>query len=154
MGLSLLSASCTAAVFTRLLLHPLDTLRIKTQLGKRMIMKDAYKGLGIALLFSVPGLSAYLLTYDYSKELISKMYDGKETWATHGAAAVCAEVVSGVFWTPMEIIKAKQQSGAYPASTWQLVQSIFKEKGVLGFFRGYIIQLYVFVPYTVSDTRV
>lgn len=96
MGLSLLTSSCIAAVVTRLMLHPLDTLRVKSQLNRAMHLRDAYSGIGTALLFSVPGLSTYLLTYDYSKQIISN--HSQSEIATHGIAAVMAEVASGVIW--------------------------------------------------------
>lgn len=50
----------------------------------------------------------------------------------------------------MEIIKSRQQSGLYKdISSWTLAKGIYAKNGIRGFFTGYLMQLYVFVPYTV-----
>ena len=103
MGLSLISASCIAAILTRLICHPLDTLRIHSQLSQKSSLKtNYYKGLGVSLVFSIPGLSSYLSTYDLSKDYIQKSSifndDYRKPLFMHSMSAIAAEVVSGLFW--------------------------------------------------------
>ncbi|KAF9363739.1 hypothetical protein BGX34_003428 [Mortierella sp. NVP85] len=72
------------------------------------------------------------------------------------ASAAVAEVSSGLFWTPMEVLKSKQQvetlsapaSSRKPISTRELARMIYRQEGVQGFYRGYFITLGVFVPYS------
>ncbi|KAG0244956.1 hypothetical protein BGX31_008307 [Mortierella sp. GBA43] len=114
---------------------------------------------------SVPGLSVYLTAYDLSKDAFARRfpYLSSDSVLNHMASAVVAEVSSGLFWTPMEVLKSKQQvenlsrpksKSAYaqwsrrPISTQQLAKKIFDREGLLGFYRGYFITLGVFVPYS------
>ncbi|KAG9323020.1 hypothetical protein KVV02_008088 [Mortierella alpina] len=118
-----LMASSAAALCSRLCTHPLDTLKTRIQVSNgpqplfstfvRLAREGGlYRGLPIALTLSAPGLSVYLTAYDLSKERIARLlpsYLGTETVANHLASALVAEVTSGLFWTPMEILKSKQQ---------------------------------------------
>ncbi|CAO3571825.1 unnamed protein product [Mortierella alpina] len=205
-----LMASSAAALCSRLCTHPLDTLKTRIQVSNvpqpllRTFLRLArdgglYRGLPIALTLSAPGLSVYLTAYDLSKDRIARLfpsYLGTDTVANHLASALIAEVSSGLFWTPMEILKSKQQvetispapsssssssvssnkapsvhartasttaaaaaaagpasasasaSAAKPISTLDLARRIYRQEGLLGFYRGYFITLGVFVPYS------
>ncbi|KAF9285835.1 hypothetical protein BGZ68_003535 [Mortierella alpina] len=195
-----LMASSAAALCSRLCTHPLDTLKTRIQVSNvpqplfstfLRLARDGglYRGLPIALTLSAPGLSVYLTAYDLSKERIARLfpsYIGTDTVANHLTSALIAEVSSGLFWTPMEILKSKQQvetlspaaassfslssskststqartasttaaaaaasaSTAKPISTLDLARKIYRQEGILGFYRGYFITLGVFVPYS------
>ncbi|KAG0376764.1 hypothetical protein BGX24_007267 [Mortierella sp. AD032] len=182
-------ASSTAALCSRLCTHPLDTLKTRIQASNSsqgliptfvelVRGRSLYRGLPIALALSVPGLSVYLTTYDLAKDRLSRQFDsfGADTVRNHMMSGMIAEVCSGLFWTPMEILKSKQQvenmsPGVYstsagarksvpssfasktlpslsPTSTWSLARQIYQHEGLLGFYRGYFITLGVFVPYS------
>ncbi|KAJ3148338.1 hypothetical protein HK101_002153, partial [Irineochytrium annulatum] len=130
--------------------------------------RTLYRGVGVSLLFSVPALSVYLTSYDYFKHLLgTRSNSGEGSIAVHAASAGIAECLSGLFWTPMEVIKSRLQcevaaargssSSSSSASvnpsrelrTMAMVRRISAESGLRGFFRGYWISLAVFVPYTV-----
>ncbi|KAF9914126.1 hypothetical protein BX616_008905 [Lobosporangium transversale] len=117
-----LIASSIAAFTSRLCTHPLDTLKTRVQASNSPLPllptfvnlvknKELYRGLPIALTLSVPALSVYLTAYDLSKDRLSKhfSYFGSNTVINHMASAVVAEISSGLFWTPMEVLKSKQQ---------------------------------------------
>ncbi|KAF9185273.1 hypothetical protein BGZ51_002748 [Haplosporangium sp. Z 767] len=117
-----LLASSAAALCSRLCTHPLDTLKTRIQVSNTPqsllptfldLARNGglYRGLPIALTLSAPGLSAYLTVYDLTKEAISRHFPhfGNDTVVNHMASGVVAEVTSGLFWTPMEILKSKQQ---------------------------------------------
>ncbi|KAG0286728.1 hypothetical protein BGZ96_009215 [Linnemannia gamsii] len=126
-----LLASSTAALSSRLCTHPLDTLKTRIQVSNSpqgliptfvelVRARALYRGLPIALALSVPGLSVYLTTYDLAKDRLSRQFEsfGTDTVRNHMMSGMIAEVCSGLFWTPMEILKSKQQvenmySGAY-----------------------------------------
>ncbi|KAG0044946.1 hypothetical protein BGZ83_009770 [Gryganskiella cystojenkinii] len=186
-----LVASSAAALCSRLCTHPLDTLKTRIQvsntrqpllstLGSLVKTGGLYRGLPIALTLSVPGLSVYLTAYDLTKEHLARKFSflGTDTVLNHLSSAVVAEVSSGLFWTPMEILKSKQQvenmsasthfatkissattgSTSIPAAssittktrtgTFALAKKIYRQEGLAGFYRGYFITLGVFVPYS------
>ncbi|KAJ3055765.1 hypothetical protein HK097_009418, partial [Rhizophlyctis rosea] len=189
--------SSIAAVITRLATHPLDTVKTVIQyntpsqtipstastgeirrtfqlLTQSHSLTSLYRGLSIALVFSVPALTVYLSTYDAAKDRIAKWggLGGADSILVHGSAGAIAEAMSGVFWTPMEVVKNKLQVGvgadgvkrhvgydAVPAGkgvrearrtgeTMRLVGEIYRNEGIRGFFKGYLLSLGVFIPYT------
>lgn len=104
-----------------------------------------YRGIGITLLFSVPALTLYLTTYEWTK-----------TWLlltpllTHAIAGCFAELAAGIFFTPMEVIKSQLQIDRLETNTtWSLAAFIAKNEGFAGFYRGYWITIAVFLPHTV-----
>jgi solute carrier family 25 iron transporter 28/37 len=113
-----------------------------------------YRGLPIAMFFSVPALSSYLWVYDTSKALLSAsgVLGTEHSALVHAAGAGMAEAVSGIFWTPMELIKNKQQQPGNNLRTLLLVKDIYSSKGVRGLFRGYFLGLLVFMPQTVGPS--
>ncbi|KAG0348506.1 hypothetical protein BG004_005026 [Podila humilis] len=185
-----LMASSAAALCSRLCTHPLDTLKTCVQVAnppQRLLPTftslvrngGLYSGLPIALTLSVPGLSVYLTTYDTTKQALSHHYPvhfGRDSVANHMASAGIAEICSGLFWTPMEVLKQKQQAEnlskqrvvdprlqqqqklqntVQPATatrlrtkTMDLARKIYRQEGLLGFYRGYFITLGVFIPYS------
>ncbi|KAK9763860.1 hypothetical protein K7432_009114 [Basidiobolus ranarum] len=174
-------ASSTAALVARVCTHPLDTVktRLQVSLGTRVTVLGAakdilhkesftafYRGLPVALTFSVPGLSVYLTTYDFVKANISHIKGfGEEKAANHMFSGLCAEVLSGLFWTPMEVMKNRLQiieraklpvkKNMLPTTaelsgsdTLRLAREIYGRDGLRGFYQGYWITLGVFVPHT------
>ncbi|KAF9979006.1 hypothetical protein BGZ65_006765 [Modicella reniformis] len=119
-----LIASTIAALCSRLCTHPLDTVKTRVQVSNTPLPLlptflnllqngGLYRGLPIALALSAPGLSVYLTVYDLSKDAISRCYRfpylSSDSVINHMASAVVAEVSSGLIWTPMEVLKSKQQ---------------------------------------------
>ncbi|KAL1921501.1 uncharacterized protein VTP21DRAFT_11217 [Calcarisporiella thermophila] len=170
-------ASSCAAVVARVLTHPLDTLKTRLQISDqpqtsilqfalRLSREDPrhpwrpfYRGLPVAVAFGVPALSIYLATYDQAKSFLPQVGgEGleRETVVNHLLAGACAECVSGLVWTPMEVMKNRLQAGGDARageeltreSTRRLAGEIWQKEGVRGFFRGYWLSLAVFVPYT------
>ncbi|KAJ1965420.1 hypothetical protein H4R35_007061 [Dimargaris xerosporica] len=191
-----LQATTSAALVSRLCTHPLDTIktRIQVEYGTyragwvRAVgriwhtepWQTFYRGLPVALTFSVPALTTYLTTYEFIKEKLDQWAQNcakhakpdtaaRPVGAAAGSwlqtnhignftvAAIGAEMVSGLIWTPMEVLKTQlqaQSSAASPAlltssATWQLARCIGRTEGFAGFLRGYWLSLAVFVPHTV-----
>jgi solute carrier family 25 iron transporter 28/37 len=92
---TLIGCSAVAALVTRTLTHPLDTLKTRSQVNIQRVgrFKDLYRGLGVSLVFSVPALSIYLSVYDGVKEQLPP-----DAVSSHAIAAACAETLSGVVW--------------------------------------------------------
>jgi hypothetical protein len=74
-----------------------------------------------------------------------------------------AEVLAGIFFTPMEVVKGRMQNQhlstddndslllpkPFDTTTTGLIRSIYTKDGCQGFYKGYWITLFVFVPQTV-----
>jgi len=114
-----------------------------------------YRGLPIACLFHAPALSVYLSTYDYCKNYFGRTFGENSLHhpLVHLSSGVIAEVFSGVFWTPMEVVKQRLQVSAFEntnsfKNSWDVVSSTLKSEGILGLYKGYFLTLCVFVPYS------
>ncbi|KAJ3182143.1 hypothetical protein HDU85_003185 [Gaertneriomyces sp. JEL0708] len=173
--------SSTAGFIARCVSHPLDTLKTRIQFAAPSTTTHAepslrqiystflstirneggpralYKGLPVALVFSIPALSIYLGTYDYAKARLARWsgFGDEHDIRVHAVASCSAEILSGMLWTPMEVLKNTlqvQQKKAIPGSydTWHLAKEIYRTQGVRGFFRGYFLGLGVFVPHTMT----
>jgi len=174
-------ASAISGSISRLLLHPLDTLRARLQnerspkllgdivplsvtkststagLFKNMLEHEGwaslYKGLGVAITFGLPGTMIYLTTYEKLKEKLLKSGVLRDSYS-HLTAAFFAECVSGLVWTPMDVVKQKLQveesshaESKYKNST-NAIKMIFREEGTRGLYRGYFANLSVFAPFS------
>ncbi|GAO46192.1 mitochondrial carrier [Saitoella complicata NRRL Y-17804] len=148
MDLGTIAASSAGALCSRLIMHPLDTLRIRTQTSLPIFplgpLPSLYRGLPITLI-SVPALSLYLSTYREAKTQLENRGwgDGSATYLMSGTAA---EVVSSFVWTPMENAKARMQIGESGGGTLEVLRGMWEREGLKAFFRGYWVGLVVFVP--------
>ncbi|KAJ3221520.1 hypothetical protein HK099_003432 [Clydaea vesicula] len=155
-----LKAAIFSAIAARTLTHPLDTIKTRVQnnsINLSNSWSSLYRGLSVALCFSVPAVSGYLVGYDYVKSFLSnKLLHSDNNHSifrlllVHSTSACFAEAWSGLLWTPMEVVKQKMQVGKSPSSsTLQMMNKIYKREGIRGFYNGYFVSLGVFVPYTV-----
>ncbi len=95
----MIAESLIASFFTRLLTHPLDTIKTNIQTGSKKAIRwnKLYQGLPVALCCSVPAVAVYLSAYDLTKESLGH----QDSILVHAASAIVAEISSGIFWTPM-----------------------------------------------------
>ncbi|KAI8089860.1 mitochondrial carrier domain-containing protein [Halteromyces radiatus] len=115
-----LFASSVAALIARLFTHPIDTIKTRIQTStqtttiKNILFTSSflslYDGLTVTLWFVVPALSIYLSTYQTTKQYlsISLGWNINSPW-THLVSGCMAEVLAGIFFTPMEVIKSRLQ---------------------------------------------
>ncbi|KAI9221038.1 mitochondrial carrier domain-containing protein [Blastocladiella britannica] len=186
-----LGASSMAAIAARLASHPFDTVKTRimadpsatvrsvagssggfASTARAIVAHDGlaalYRGLPISLAFSMPAVSAYLWVYDASKAAIDAnplLPFSASSPMTHFTAAILAELCSGLMWTPLELIKSKQQcsmsasssssssssTSPYPPSksVRDIATRIYRQDGLIGFVKGYWISIMVFVPYSI-----
>lgn len=109
-----------------------------------------FQGLGVTLVFSVPASAVYLSTYDAAKQKCIAMGYNPHSIYVHSAAAVAAEGLSSVLFTPMEVMKQKLQVYEVRISTAQIASQVYQKHGLGGFYRGYWLTQGVFVPYTIT----
>ncbi|KAL8290560.1 hypothetical protein RQP46_002818 [Phenoliferia psychrophenolica] len=159
-------ASSASAVSARLFTHPLDTLRIKVQtypgaivppwrdLFPKPRMRSLYAGLPVAVAFSMPALSIYLTSYEGSKRWLAHHLLPKDRKPTllqqmpiFILAGGVAEIASGAFWTPLEVLKSRlQKGGEGTTSGTKLLGKIWREEGYRGVWRGYWVSMAIFIP--------
>ncbi|KAI8799919.1 mitochondrial carrier domain-containing protein [Cladochytrium replicatum] len=174
--------SASAALLTRCITHPLDTLKTILQadasssliprrhrpsllqtassIVKTEGIRGFYRGISVSVAFSVPAMSIYLTSYDVIKATLGhRLPGGEESAVVHGASACVAEGLSGLLWTPMEVLKNRLQTTSLQGpdrglsdlqKTANLAASVYRAEGLRGFYRGYLLSLGVFVPYTVT----
>ncbi|RKP16813.1 mitochondrial carrier, partial [Rozella allomycis CSF55] len=124
------------------------TVKVSVQSGKPLNVKNLYSGLFASLVFTSPALSSYLLTYEETKKFLKTKKSFKDNSVTHCLSAVAAEIVSGLLWTPMDVIKQHMQVQAKSSSTMSVIQGVWQRNGLKGFFKGYGISLIVYVPHS------
>lgn len=167
MGIASLLASAAAGCTARVFVHPMDTIRSRLMVStsrtdtllstfRQILRTDGlhglYRGFGISIVMQAPAVATYLSTYDWSKVAVAK-HLGLSTSApvNHLASGLVAEVVSGVFWVPMEVIKQRAQvrTGALAsASAATIARDLLASEGPRAFFKGYGLTLAVFGPYS------
>ncbi len=119
-----------------------------------------YRGLGISLAASGPGVALYITSYEQTKKLFlsdpqqqvhkkSKLSSAAE----HLICGLAAESVSCVVWVPMDVVKERLQSqhsgvaGRY-RSSWHGIATLYRLEGVAGMYKGYFSTLGSFGPFS------
>ncbi|KAI7866720.1 mitochondrial carrier domain-containing protein [Spinellus fusiger] len=152
-------ASSVASIVARTVTYPIDTIKTRLQAGriKHMLVNNSlpslYNGLCVTLFFSVPALSVYLACYAITKDWLDTF---PSPWLHHDrafnplASGMIAEVVAGIFFTPMEVLKSCLQTDQthLEQTTYGLIVQIVQTYGYKGLYRGYWMSLVVFVPHT------
>ncbi|KAJ3306287.1 hypothetical protein HDV03_000209 [Kappamyces sp. JEL0829] len=146
-----------ATAISRIVTFPIDTLKTAIQHGgSRSIhtfvagrTSSLFQGLGTTLLFACPANSVYLVSYDESKKMLQRHF-AMPPVQTYLVAAVAAETISAVFFTPMEVMKQRMQLSPVPVSVQGLARQIYAEAGWRGFYRGYLLSQTVFLPFSVT----
>lgn len=123
-------------------LFPLDTLKTRLQVigggtaKSAQLLRGLYLGFGPAVAASAPAAAAFFGTYDYAKRELEKRFDESQKPLAHLIAAAAGDVAGSTIRAPFEVVKQQLQSGLH-VGTHSAVSSIWKAKGVRGFFAGY-----------------
>ncbi|CEP17116.1 hypothetical protein [Parasitella parasitica] len=138
---------------------PVDTIKTRLQssttssndIWRNVKLLSLYRGLPVALVFSVPALSVYLSCYEASKQVLdSKYHIQRHSVWSHLVSGCAAEVAAGLLFTPMEVMKNRLQTQPGCNSSISLAASIIKSEGIRGFYKGYWMGLVVFVPHSMA----
>ena len=155
--------SSIATIISRSVTFPLDSIKTLVQNGNiddslsRIIRRKVFsrqittlfQGLGVTLLFSVPGSALYFTSYEESKLLLTN-FGISNFFTIHSLSAIAAEGVGSVMFVPMEVMKQKLQVGSKTQTTIGLAKRTWCDYGIRGFYKGYFLTLAVFIPYTVT----
>lgn len=139
-----LVAGLTAGAATTLVMHPLDLIKVRLQVGeiqsaagswRLKSVRDAYRGLPINLVGNTVSWGVYFALYH---DFRSRIGDGK-SW--YWASAFTAGIVTSVLTTPIWVLKTRflateaGQFGAYKSIT-QGFASMVREEGWRSLWRG------------------
>ena len=147
-----LSSSLLSGLITRVLLHPIDTVKSRLQSPtasapatllsdlKSAPARSLYKGLAPSLLGGVPATAIYLTSYTYSQSFLSSHTESRV--ASSLASGFVAETVACVIYVPVDVLKERMQistlKGSIPyKSTSECLRSIVRNEGMAGIYRGY-----------------
>eukprot|EP00976_Prorocentrum_cordatum_P099240 1191759-Prorocentrum_minimum.AAC.2 len=184
-----LLAGVIAGLTSRLIVHPADTLKAQLQIsgalkdqaeGRLSTMaafskiastegiRGFYRGFGVVVLGAIPGNLCYFGGYELGKDLVrsAKQVEGLPIsldgfWGD-AATGLVAQLVAGLAFTPMDLIKERMQvqlksecgvhlgmmGGAYEyRSASDAFRQLMQHRGVLGLFKGYWITNSVWIPW-------
>ena len=169
-----ISGALTGSV-VRTFLHPLDTIKTKMQIFKvqsnsssphregsisavfvstmrKEGVRGLYRGLGVNLFGGAPAAGMYYYSYEKFKEKILKLFGFEESLAVGLVSGVAAEVVSCLFWVPIEVVKERLQvmtslNTYHYTGTRDAFQQILRTEGVKSLYRGYGATILAFGPF-------
>lgn len=118
------------------IVHPLDTLRTRSQAGslstfpqksstllltRSIMMKEGinafYQGFPVVAIATVPAHALYFYGYESSKSWLASVFSGKDSkhkfhlsdTAIHLCSGFYADIMGSLIWTPMEVVKQRMQ---------------------------------------------
>ena len=152
-----LKAVVISTLAGRTVSYPLDTVRtwrMASDTGwkekkdftskKKDFAKLFFRGLPSTLLFSVPGTAVYIFTYTTWR---NEFHDRLPRFLCFITGGALAELVSGLIFTPMEVLKQRQQAqvAGYAGLRNSLRSIAFRPTDL---YRGYWMGMMLFVPYS------
>jgi solute carrier family 25 (mitochondrial S-adenosylmethionine transporter), member 26 len=133
-------------------MYPLDAIKTRLQINQAspFRVEGLFKGVTGSLLGQVPyGVLAFGSYEMYKKTLLERFPNTKPIWL-YAISAVLGDL-TGSFWLcPSEVVKQQVQAGMHP-STGAAVAAILKNKGMAGFYEGYVGGISRDVPFRVAQ---
>jgi hypothetical protein len=170
---SSLLASSFSGLISRVLCHPIDTVKSRLQspftttpsapavlraLFAEHGYAGLYLGLPVTIVGGVPGTVMYLTSYDKFKDLYNKRFGTSQDsscFVRDFSAGIIAETFACVVYVPVDVVKERMQiqgkalpiSLQYKSSLDALV-TIGKNEGLRGIYKGYGATLLSFGPFS------
>ena len=170
MELNELAAGCAAGLTQDALLHPLDTLRARLDMGvgtssaasrsdgpfvamvreaQSLGPRGLYRGYAWCLCASAPCNALYFGSYSAVRRVTHR---GHESSAVGDAlAGFVAEALASLLWTPADVVKQRLQVGPRGLFAADAARDAYDRAGsILGLQRGYFAGLAVWGPFSAS----
>jgi hypothetical protein len=159
--------SCLSGVFSRVLCHPLDTLKARVQAASppfaaaaarggvfpvlRALLRaegvaGLYRGFTVAVVGGVPASCLYFTTYELAKRTVAGRGGGGGGAPAHLAAGMAAEAVSCLIYVPVDVVKERLQVRALGGGGG--LAGAARGEGLLGLYRGYWATVGSFGPFS------
>uniref|UniRef100_A0A914W4K2 Solute carrier family 25 member 40 n=1 Tax=Plectus sambesii TaxID=2011161 RepID=A0A914W4K2_9BILA len=160
-------AGGTARVAAVTLISPLEMIRTKLQ-SEKLTYKDVWRavskakqsegwlalwrGWGPTILRDLPFSAIYWSAYEYMKKRLIKYYSLKETtFSISFASGAVAGSLAALCTLPFDVVKTHRQVAigeaiiqpgekALPTSTWTLMRTLARERGIRSLFSGSFIR--------------
>ena len=152
-----LLASCVAGFASRVICHPIDTLKARLQAAQGSMPSGAgglYRGLTAALIGGVPATCLYLTSYELSKKTLSSTPVIQDSpFAVYFVSGILAEGVSCSVFVPTDVIKERLQvqGSASPykyKGSFDALRQIMSQEGLRGLYKGYGASILSFGPFS------
>jgi len=158
-----------AGSFSKLIMHPVDTLKAIIQVDtstkqrptligtfNNIIKNDGalslYRGLPIAVIGAIPGSVLYFGSYEYAKKKLLLFENfSKGEFFIYFMSGMFAETISCLIYVPVDVIKERRQvqnTVKYFAYKNDLdaIKTIIKQEGVRGYYKAYGATVFSFGP--------
>lgn len=109
-----------------------------------------YKGVGGSLFGQVPYGVLTFGSYEVYKQYLSERLSKYNPVLVYALAAIMGDMTGSIWLCPSEVVKQQLQSGMFQSTT-QAIQSIWGNKGLMGFYQGYTGALARDVPFRVAQ---
>lgn len=163
-------SSSISGLISRVICHPLDTIKSRQQSGKylqRNILevithtykhggiRSFYKGIGAVIVGGVPGISIYLTSYEITKRNLLEYNNTLKTspFIIYFSSGMIAEALCCLLFVPVDVVKERLQvqnkntnikyNGSYDAFV-----KIIKHEGINGLYKGYKATLLSYGPFS------
>lgn len=109
------------------------------------------RGMNAMALGAGPAHAMYFTALEQVRERLSASPVGVPIHLASGMAAVAATALHDAVMTPADVVKQRMQMCCSPfTSCTQATMSIYKSEGIKAFYRSYLTQLAMNVPFQVS----
>ncbi|XP_028680162.1 S-adenosylmethionine mitochondrial carrier protein isoform X1 [Erpetoichthys calabaricus] len=146
-----LVAGGIAGMCVDLVLYPLDTIKTRLQspqgFFKASGFRGIYAGVPSVAIGSFPSASAFFVTYEYFKSVLSTFSPPYLSPVIHMVSASLGETVACVIRVPTEVVKQRTQASP-STSTYRILLLTLREEGILGLYRGYSSTVLREVPFS------
>jgi len=123
-------------------------------------LRGLYKGYAIVALATTPAHAVYFTGYEIAKKILKidpeLEQNGLKAVTAQLTAGVFADICGSIIWVPMEVIKQNLQVQSRTSqspiqikykNTFHTAQTIIREEGVRGIFKGFSAGVATFAPY-------
>lgn len=145
-----LAAAAVARSVSIFSMYPVDTIKTRMQMGKKVSLDGLYKGVGGSLFGQVPyGVLTFGSYEIYKQALISKFPSANPVYL-YALSAIMGDITGSGWLCPSEVIKQQLQGGMH-SNMMSAISSVWKNQGVKGFYQGYLGGLARDVPFRVAQ---
>jgi len=149
-----LAAAAAARCTSIFIMYPIDTLKTRMQMGNKFMESmqkgGLMRGVGGSLVGQVPYGVLTFGSYEVYKELLLKNFPQAKPVFLYALSAILGDVTGSGWLCPSEVVKQQLQAGMY-SSTGEAISSIWKKRGLRGFYQGYMGGLARDVPFRVAQ---
>eukprot|EP01147_Barroeca_monosierra_P006655 gene6655-9434_t len=142
---------CVAGPVVDIVLYPIDTVKTRLQSSQGFFkaggFRGVYRGLSSAALGSAPAAACFFASYEGTKLAMGLFVRDEYAVVREMTAGSIAEMTTAVVRMPFEVVKQQLQAHIHP-TTRECVSHIFSNKGITGFWEGYVSLIVREIPFS------